>query len=939
VTYATLADKAVGQSFNLDLVALLSGGTLNSSFNGTAQIDLVANTSAGVALGAKNCPVSQTATIALGNPTFASGRVSAAVASQSTPYADVRVKFTCSATQCGTATTECSTDNFAIAISGPDHVEFVHDGSAVTCAAEPITVLGCTTSATCYSVPGNQYSGTLSVTLPAITGATWCSDSACATTISGAQSIAAGSTIYLKNTTVSTSSLAGGTVSGATNGTVQCYNSATATLGTSTAACNLAYADAGFIFTTAADGTTQTIATQTAGTASAVHYLRAVKTSTTTKACEGALLGANSVNLGYTCSNPSSCTAGNYMNITPYNGATAQATVGVPAAAGSVTLYFDANGNAPFAFAYLDVGTIALSASKAAGGSLQKALSGSSNAFVVKPYALVLSGIKCTTANAANCGAGALAMTTPGDNPGAANAAGDTFIRAGHPFTVTVTAQANGGSATPNFDKENVPEWVKLTPALVTGLGLTASSSVDRTISGSISSGSSTLTVTSSAGYAAGDRLRVAGAGAAGVDLVTTVASVPTATSLTLSVAASTTVAGAVVNYMFPAFSAGTATGSNFTWDEVGIITLTPAIGDGSYLGAGSVTGTTSGNVGRFYPHHFGVSGSVVNRSDVATPGGSFTYMDEPMKLTLPVTAYSKSESVTQNYAGSFAKLDATTLGTTAANWVCTSGAQCMGLGAVGGSTNLTSRLGIDTTATNSTAPTNTTTAGGATAGWSGGSSYFTLYAKFGRTTPPDGPYGTLKFGAKPLDSDGVTVPERLSVDTTHCVSLDITTGTENAACDPGTIETNLRRKLFETDVRYGRLRLMNAYGSELLPLAVPAAAQYYNGTNWVTNALDSSTPPVPWAVLPAVSTALLGGTGSTTPSLSAALVSGKASLAASAPGAGKYGYLDLTVTVPDYLKFPWTGAAATDPTARVTFGIYNQPGNSSKIIYRREVR
>jgi MSHA biogenesis protein MshQ len=115
VSYAAIADKTVGTAFGLEGVALLSGGTLNSAFTGkTLQVDLVANTLAGVALDSSNCPLSQTATIALGNKTFTSGRAPISSITVNTPYTDVRVKYTCPTPTCATATTGCSTDNFSV---------------------------------------------------------------------------------------------------------------------------------------------------------------------------------------------------------------------------------------------------------------------------------------------------------------------------------------------------------------------------------------------------------------------------------------------------------------------------------------------------------------------------------------------------------------------------------------------------------------------------------------------------------------------------------------------------------------------------------------------------------------------------------------------------------------------------------------------------------
>jgi hypothetical protein len=201
------------------------------------------------------------------------------------------------------------------------------------------------------------------------------------------------------------------------------------------------------------------------------------------------------------------------------------------------------------------------------------------------------------------------------------------------------------------------------------------------------------------------------------------------------------------------------------------------------------------------------------------------------MRLALVVTAYNKGETPTSNYKGSFAKLDAVTLGSAIANWICTSGTQCMGLAAVSGS-NLTNRLGLDLTSTNSAAPSNTA--------WSGGASTFTLYAALNRAAAPDGPYATLKLGAKPLDSDGITLPPKGSTDISHCVNLDITAGGENALCTFTAAETQLRRKLFETNVRFGRLRLLNFYGSELLQPRVEYRAEFWDGNRWTSNTLDN---------------------------------------------------------------------------------------------------
>lgn len=391
------------------------------------------------------------------------------------------------------------------------------------------------------------------------------------------------------------------------------------------------------------------------------------------------------------------------------------------------------------------------------------------------------------------------------------------------------------------------------------------------------------------------------------------------------------------------AFTDGVANLSDLNWSEVGVMKINAA--NTLFQTVTSAATGASGNIGRFTPHHFGVTGTVVTRSDMQTSEGQvvpFTYMGEPMKLTLVVTAYNKAEGVTQNYKGNFAKLDAGTLGTTVANWTCTSGTQCMGLGIVSGG-NLSARLGIDTASANSAVPANTTTAGGATAGWEAGTSYFSLNMVVSRDTAADGPYRNLKFGAKPRDADGVTLPPRLSTDTAHCVNLDVGSGNENPACDPGATETNLRRKLFETDLRFGRLWLGNAYGSDQRGLAVPYETQYWNGFAFVRNADDGLTPFAVGNISRVTSltttlalTNLSAGRG--TIDLGTPNGRGTVDVYVNLDSAGAPsncgGHAEGTTVARSYLSGKWCGTAHDrDPVARATFGI--QAGRKGPIYIR----
>jgi MSHA biogenesis protein MshQ len=102
----------------------------------------------------------------------------------------------------------------------------------------------------------------------------------------------------------------------------------------------------------------------------------------------------------------------------------------------------------------------------------------------------------------------------------------------------------------------------------------------------------------------------------------------------------------------FGDFIDGSATGTTFAWDEVGIISLTPSVGDADYLGEGNVLGMESDNVGRFYPSHFETS---------LTQGCStFTYVGQPFS-PFQVSAYKVGGTgvvgLTQNYSGNFLTL------------------------------------------------------------------------------------------------------------------------------------------------------------------------------------------------------------------------------------------------------------------------------------------
>lgn len=354
--------------------------------------------------------------------------------------------------------------------------------------------------------------------------------------------------------------------------------------------------------------------------------------------------------------------------------------------------------------------------------------------------------------------------------------------------------------------------------------------------------------------------------------------------------------------------AAGTACGT-FTWTEVGVIQLTPNVADGDYLGVGNVSGTGQ-NVGRFYPDHFTLTGgSVTNRVDAGcAPASAFSYMGEILRLGFTLTAQSASpgNSTTQNYAGAFAKLNPATIG-------------ALNIGAIDAAapTPLTGRITLDTSS----------------GAWTTGVAPIQARLSLNRAAAVDGPFQSLRFGVAPADTDGVGL-------LSSALDLDVDNDATN---DHGLVAT--------TDVRYGRLFLQNAFGSELVPLPMPLRAEYYAGASagFVTNTNDGCSAVTNLALSNAVApTPVSGatplsknvGTASTTATIgNPTFVAGDAGLSFSAPGAGGDGYVDVDADIgtPAWLKFDWDGNAGTPdvgPTGRATFGIYK---GSPRQIYLRE--
>lgn len=159
-------------------------------------------------------------------------------------------------------------------------------------------------------------------------------------------------------------------------------------------------------------------------------------------------------------------------------------------------------------------------------------------------------------------------------------------------------------------------------------------------------------------------------------------------------------------------------------------------------------------------------------------------------------------------------------------------------------------------------------------------------------------------------------------------------------------------------EIRSGRVRIQNAYGSELAALPVPMRAEYYVDTTitapatipsvigWITNSADTCT------TIPATGLSLANNVAPspvTPPTLKnvgsrntlatvmfSPLVGGDAGLSLTAPGQGGDGYVDITAdfSARTWLRFDWDGTGDADPTGRATFGLYR---GSPRHIYLRQ--
>lgn len=341
----------------------------------------------------------------------------------------------------------------------------------------------------------------------------------------------------------------------------------------------------------------------------------------------------------------------------------------------------------------------------------------------------------------------------------------------------------------------------------------------------------------------------------------------------------------------------GSGTTTTLSYSEVGTFTLT-ATPAANYLGSVDLsnstvilTPSTTACTGSCVVGRFSPDHFVVAPGSVAPGCGTFTYFGQDgFSTTFTLTAQNLANATTQNYTGP-GLTTWTSFGFTA--------------------TGLPAGSALSASAT---APTPTVT-------WTNGQASVTATHMASRPTPPSVP-ASVTVNAQPKDSDNITMAAAAAISSSPA------------------------------QLKYGRLRLTNAYGSNLLNLLVPVRAEYVNGfvgtaPVFSLNTSDSCT------AFPASAVAITNSQVTTSvPPGNISLSGGQGNITLNKPTGGGMGTLDLALDLNaggadgscnashsgspaslTWLQYAWCGGVFTkDPNARIKFGSSKTP-----FIYLRE--
>ncbi len=492
--------------------------------------------------------------------------------------------------------------------SSLDHLALSHAGTGVTCEATPVQVSAQLADHSTYTA----YQGTVTLSTSTSQG-DWSLVTGSGTLANGTANDGIASYTFVSGDSgivaLGLSHTRAGTVNvNVTDGV------ASERGGTATAAedADIQFADAGFAFL--ANGTPAAIGMQIAGKGSNTApnaqtlELQAIRTDSNTGTCVAALAGTRLVDLAFECVAPATC-AGGSMTMSGASTANIAGNSGTVTAYTPVSLLFDAvTGRAPLSFVYSDAGSVRLHARHVLAleglSGVTSTLTGSSNAFPVRPFALHF------------------AVT---GNPGASSASGSRFTTAGTRFNGSLRAVA--WSAADDANRDGIADGHESTDLNAAS----AANLADNTLTPNFTPGVATALTARLVEPAGGNAPALAD---------TTTATV----------------------------SNGVAGIAGMRYDEVGIVELAAAqSGDYLGMGAAEtakIRGVT-GHVGRFYPARFAVSANVPSFADSC---GAFTYFDQGFVFdaapVLTVTALNTLGAVTRNYTSNgFFKFTSTLAG------------------------------------------------------------------------------------------------------------------------------------------------------------------------------------------------------------------------------------------------------------------------------------
>jgi MSHA biogenesis protein MshQ len=361
---------------------------------------------------------------------------------------------------------------------------------------------------------------------------------------------------------------------------------------------------------------------------------------------------------------------------------------------------------------------------------------------------------------------------------------------------------------------------------------------------------------------------------------------------------------------------AGTFVNNSVSWSQVGSFTVQPRLFNNDYLAAGDMAAiTTSPTIGRIYPDHYRLTSSQVLNSCLGTT--NFSYMSQPtIGINYVFQAESTANAVVSNYGGNYAT--AATIATP--SYVAEDNDNGINLG---------SRFSLGVTPT-----------------WVNGVMTATsALAQFSRETTNtvlDGPYTKLQLGIDLIDLFDVRSLQTKNMNATSTGTCSGVTCTAVALGAPTTL-----------NMRFGRLRLDDAFGPETVALPVNFVTEYWTGNHFSVNTDDSCTVVArsiityPGGNIFTDSNRTVALTGGTTQGVYASLTATNVGFSAgaagqyfTAPTSGGTGsfIVQTDLTTMPWLRFDWNqdGNFSDIKLPNANFGFGSYRGND-RVIYWRE--